>query len=151
MKTREEIRLIGQIKKAKIKLKVLTSKMKLATKSVTSAARDLERMESKLVKLQGKAKLAGKGGVSFGVEFTRARYLNQIRGPRGWVDSPGRLRRSERRFATRKEAEHHGKRFTKIEGHKSFRVFESNDPVNAYVNWKTGKTNPVIGLKRTNR
>lgn len=60
---------------------------------------------------------------------------------------------SKRRFATRAEANTHGKRFdtrrankadakgSGTAGHVGFYVIETNDPVNAYVNPATGLTN----------
>lgn len=51
---------------------------------------------------------------------------------------------SPRRFATFDEAQHHGSRFMQTEGHNGFYVIETGDPVNAWVNQATGKTNPVL-------
>jgi hypothetical protein len=64
---------------------------------------------------------------------------------------PNRKNPSPRRFATKREALHHGVRFTQIEKHLGFYVTVSSSRPNAVVNWKTGKTNPVIGAGRTNR
>lgn len=58
---------------------------------------------------------------------------------------------SKRRFATEAEAIHHASRFVKIEGHVGFWTQKRYEPVNAYVNQVTGKTNPEVGKKRTNR
>lgn len=59
---------------------------------------------------------------------------------------------SPRRFRTRAEAVQHGARFVQIEPkHTGFHVSETYDRVNAYINAATGKTNPEIGKKRTNR
>lgn len=58
---------------------------------------------------------------------------------------------SPRRFRTESEASHHAARFKRIEKHSGFFVTESTDPVNAWVNQVSGKTNPVIGRARTNR
>lgn len=88
---------------------------------------------------------------SFGVRYERRRYLRKIRGANGLISSPGSSRTSDRRFATAKEATHHGKRFKRIERHVSFTVVKDFRRPNAWVNWKTGKTNPVIGARRTNR
>ncbi len=84
-------------------------------------------------------------GTSFAVSFVRK---NQLEG--GNVKAH-RLNPSKRRFATEAEAELHGARFKKIEKHLGFYVTKTNDPVNAYVNKITGKTNPVIGRGRVNR
>lgn len=51
---------------------------------------------------------------------------------------------SVRRFSSRKEAEHHGKRFTKKHNHSEFSVCIMQQKANAWVNWKTGKTNPAL-------
>lgn len=139
-------RLEAQIKRAKSNVKVLSKRYNAALNQVAKLERTLDKTHA-----ANQKKALGRGGLSFGVKFTRRKYIKQIKGPKGWVDSPGNFRVSERRFATSKEANHHGKRFVEIEGHKSYSVFRSKDKVNAYVNWKTGKTNPLIGLKRTDR
>lgn len=60
---------------------------------------------------------------------------------------------SRRRFETVEEARAHGARYhvrrayrkdpPGTAGHQGYFVIETNDPVNAKVNWKTGLTNPV--------
>jgi hypothetical protein len=65
----------------------------------------------------------------------------------------GEIDPSKRRFATFDEAVQHGSRFPArrkersdapgTAGHIGFYVTETNDPVNAAINWKTGLTNPV--------
>jgi hypothetical protein len=85
-------------------------------------------------------------GTSFAVSFIRPKDLN----PDGSIKSH-RLNPSKRRFRTKAEAVFHGSRFTRIEGHLGFYVTTTKDPVNAFVNVVTGKTNPVIGRGRTNR
>ncbi len=74
---------------------------------------------------------------SFGVHFERKKVLRKVK-------SPGAVCRSVRRFTSKKEAIHHGKRFTKIHKHKGFTVIKVNKRANAWVNWLTGKTNPVL-------
>lgn len=74
-------------------------------------------------------------GFSFGVAFIR-RKANR----RGEA-----VKVSTRRFSSVKEANQHGKRFTRKHGHKDFLVTYVQARANAWVNWKTGKTNPVIG------
>lgn len=89
---------------------------------------------------------------SFGVLFIRGRSINQVRDANGnWVmsrypDQPVVL--SVRRFGSQEEATIHGRRFKKLEGHKNFFVVLQNSKPNAWVNLKTGKTNPLIGRKR---
>lgn len=74
---------------------------------------------------------------SYGVRFTRSKALK--RSPR-----PGIAFTSVRRFATRKEAEQHAKRFARKHGHKKAEIMRVNKRANAWVNWLTGKTNPVL-------
>ncbi len=76
---------------------------------------------------------------SFGVKFTRKKVLRKVK-------NPGLTFTSQRRFATKAEASTHGRRFQKKHGHKSFEVVRVNKRANAWVNPRTGKTNPVIGL-----
>ena len=85
-------------------------------------------------------------GSSFAVNFVRAKSINAD----GSINTH-RLNPSKRRFATIEEARHHGSRFVTIEKHLGFYVTKTTDPVNAWVNQGTGKTNPEIGKKRTNR
>lgn len=85
-------------------------------------------------------------GSSWAVYFVRAK---QVR-PDGSINTH-KLNPSKRRFATRDEAVHHGFRFMEIEKHYGFWVQKTFDPVNAYVNRVTGKTNPEVGKARTNR
>lgn len=145
MKPSNERKLEAQIKTAKRIIKSLSGRYNKAIRN----REVLERKLEKTIASNTKAVIGKKG--SYGVKFNRRKHIDKIRGPRGWVACPGLVRESQRRFATFKEAAHHGKRFTEIENHKSFSVFKSKDRVNAYVNWKTGKTNPLIGLKRTDR
>ena len=88
---------------------------------------------------------------SWGIVFVRAKRISKIKAVGGWESKPGATRTSDRRFGTRDEALIHAKRFTKIEGHKSYSVHRVAKRVNAWVNLATGKTNPVIGLGRKNR
>lgn len=78
---------------------------------------------------------------SFSVVFVRRKELTKTkRTPKGLSFT------SVRRFSTQKEATQHGRRFAKKHNHKSFHVIEVSKKANAWINWKTGKTNPVIGL-----
>lgn len=82
--------------------------------------------------------------------------VNYIR--EGDIDNAGNVKPntknpSKRRFATRDEANQHGSRFGARKaaanapegsaGHIGYYVTETNDPVNASVNWKTGLTNSL--------
>lgn len=149
MKPKNELRLIKQIKSAEKKLNKIDKQLNKIEKRWDSQKRVITKLWTKLERLEYvNLKAETEQIESFGVKFTRRKAITYIKGKYGWENSPGRYRVSDRRFATQKEAVHHGKRFTKIENHKSFSVFKSNDEANAYVNWRTGKTNPMIGLKR---
>lgn len=74
---------------------------------------------------------------SFGVVFNRRKALKKVK-------QKGLVRTSARRFTSRKEATHHAKRFVKIHKHKGFKVVWVAKRANAWINWITGKTNPVI-------
>lgn len=86
--------------------------------------------------------------VSFAVCYVRKDDLNANGTVRPNAKNPSR-----RRFATRDEAHQHGSRFAERKaqgsnvpgsaGHVGFYVIETNDPVNATINWKTGLTNPL--------
>jgi hypothetical protein len=92
---------------------------------------------------------------SFGVVFIRRSPIDEVKNKNGdWVKarSPGKPEvTSLRRFGSVAEAKRHGSRFKRIENHKGFKVIVVKKSPNAYVNLRTGKTNPLIGLKRTNR
>ena len=89
---------------------------------------------------------------SFAIRFIRAKALTEVKGPGGWQPSPGLTVVSERTFGTAEEAKQHAERFQKIEGHQGYEIYkDTSRSVNAWINQETGKTNPVIGLKRTNR
>lgn len=83
-------------------------------------------------------------GSSFAVRFIRSKDVKAD-------GSIAAHKPSARRFASKEEAEHHALRFVKIEKHVGATVIQTSDPVNAYVNKVTGKTNPEIGKKRVNR
>ncbi len=74
---------------------------------------------------------------SYGVHFLRRKALRKGK-------SPGMVMKSTRLFGTKKEAEQHGKRFTKKNDHADFSIVYVNKRPNAWINWKTGKTNPAI-------
>lgn len=92
---------------------------------------------------------------SFGVVFVRSRPIRKVKDRDGKLvlarNSGEVVVPSQRLFATDKEASHHGKRFVRLEGHRSFFVTFVRKSPNAWVNFKSGKTNPLIGRKRTNR
>ena len=92
---------------------------------------------------------------SFGVLFVRNKGIAKVKNSHGeWVAARAAgslVVTSPRLFGTLAEAKHHGKRFARIENHKEFHVIFTEKKPNAFVNFKTGKTNPLIGRKRTNR
>lgn len=83
------------------------------------------------------ARLIKSQAFSYGVHFQRRKVLRK-------VSSPGEICVSRRRFSSRKEADQHGKRFTKIHKHVGYDVVRVNRKANAWINWLTGKTNPVL-------
>jgi predicted nucleic acid-binding Zn-ribbon protein len=75
---------------------------------------------------------------SYTVHFERRKALKKVR-------NPGLVAKSQRRFTSPKEANHHGKRFTKIHKHAGYYVvLVEGKRANAWINWLTGKTNPVV-------
>lgn len=85
-------------------------------------------------------------GTSFAVSFIRQKDLRADGSVAANARNP-----SKRRFATRAEAEQHADRYVRIEKHVGKFITVTRDPVNAYVNPKTGLTNPVIGKGRIGR
>lgn len=83
------------------------------------------------------AKLIQSQNFSFGVYFERRKALRKVR-------CKGLINKSTRRFSSAKEANQHGKRFAKIHKHVGFTVVKLGQKANAWINWKTGKTNPAI-------
>jgi len=112
-------------------------------------------MDKKVIKPTAQQRKALKRKTSFGVEFTRRRAITKAKGRNGEnvkARAAGKLVVvSVRRFGSEVEAKIHGRRFTRIEGHKGFRVLLLKLSPNAWVNLKTKKTNPLIGAKRTSR
>ena len=94
----------------------------------------------------GGSVIQNKDGSSYAVRFVRPKDVRSD----GSIASRKR-RYSPRRFRTEAEAKHHGARFSRIEGHVGFVVGKVIEPVNAWVNEFTGRTNPEIGKKRTDR
>ena len=92
---------------------------------------------------------------SFGVKFLRSKCIYEVENASGRLvkaRAPGKMEViSVRRFGSEQEARIHGRRFTRIEGHKGFKVVVLKLKPNAWVNLKTKKTNPLIGRKRTGR
>lgn len=82
------------------------------------------------------ARLIKHQSFSYRVSFERRKALRRVR-------SPGSVCVSQRRFSSTKEANQHGKRFAKKHRHAAFWVERISRKANAWINWTTGKTNPV--------
>ena len=115
------------------KLKAAQQKLKVAQQEVAAAQAQYDGDKPD----DTQAKAIKNNRYSFAVAFERRKVLRKVR-------SPGLVCKSLRRFTSLKEANHHGKRFTKIHGHKGFTVTKVAMKANAWVNWRTGKTNPVL-------
>jgi len=61
-----------------------------------------------------------------------------------FVRRNGTTKGSQRRFSSSKEAGQHGRRFAKKHRHSDYHVVKVAKRANAWINWTTGKTNPVI-------
>ncbi len=76
---------------------------------------------------------------SFGVLFKRRKALNKPKNRKKGITFT-----SDRRFSSAKEANQHGRRFTVKHRHSGYQVvFFQSKKANAWINWKTGRTNPV--------
>ena len=120
--------------------RALKAKYRALEKELQNVERQLDELED--VKSGDRpspeqAKLIKSQPYSFTVHFERSKVLRKVR-------SPGSVCKSLRRFGTRKEAEQHGKRFTKLHRHKGYKVLKVSQRANAWINWRTGKTNPVL-------
>jgi hypothetical protein len=97
-------------------------------------------------KNNGSGVIQNADGSSFAVRFVRPKDVRSD----GSISARKR-RYSARRFRTESEAKQHGARFTRLENHVGFIVAKVHEPVNAWVNEFTGRTNPEIGKARTDR
>lgn len=98
----------------------------------------LEEVESGDVPSAAIAKLIKNQTFSFSVVFVRRKALTKpANGKKGLSFT------SDRRFATAKEANQHGRRFAKKHGHESYHAIKVSKKANSWINWATGKTNPV--------
>ncbi len=104
-------------------------KLEAEIKTINAAIAKIDEVESGNVPAPEIAALIAKQKFSYGVEFVRKN---------------GKVVVSQRRFSSSKEAKQHGTRFTAKHAHKDFAVVRINKRANAWINWKTGKTNPVI-------
>lgn len=120
----------------------LKAKLKACRKCVDNAERELQvvnEIKSGDRPSPDQLKRIKTQDYSFTVYFQCRKALRQVR-------VKGLVNKSQRRFGSRKEAIQHGKRFTKIWKHKGYAVVKVAKRANAWINWRTGKTNPVIGL-----
>ncbi len=78
-------------------------------------------------------KLIASQSFSYGVNFLRRKPVKGVM-----------VNVSQRRFSSVKEAAQHGKRFAAKHRHQAYFVTVTQQRANAWVNWKTGKTNPVL-------
>jgi hypothetical protein len=84
------------------------------------------------------AKLIKSQSFSYSVVFVRRKALNKPKNKKKGLSFA-----SDRRFATLKEAQQHGRRFVKKHKHESFHAIKVSKKANSWINWATGKTNPV--------
>lgn len=84
------------------------------------------------------AKLIKSQSFSYSVVFVRRKALNKPKNKKKGLSFT-----SDRRFATLKEAAQHGRRFAKKHKHESFHAIKVGKKANSWINWATGKTNPV--------
>ncbi len=75
---------------------------------------------------------------SFVVVFKRRKALNKPKNKKKGITFT-----SDRRFSSQTEANQHGRRFTAKHKHAAYQVALVQKRANAWINWKTGKTNPV--------
>lgn len=75
---------------------------------------------------------------SFAVVFVRSKEPTKPKNKRLGLSFT-----SDRRFATLKEANQHGYRFKSKHRHAGYHTIKVAKRANSWVNWATGKTNPV--------
>ncbi len=121
----------------KAQIKAQLAKLGKAYAALEKQLDQVEQVETGDIPSPAQQKLIKSQAYSYGVTFIRRKALKK-------AAQKGELRTSQRRFSSRKEAEHHAKRFQKIHKHKDYSVCVVNKRANAWVNWKTGKTNPAL-------
>jgi len=85
---------------------------------------------------------------SFGVMFERRKPITETRQGKK-VRYPGKkIITSVRRFGSENEANRHGKRFMRIEKHVAYKVILVRKSPNAWVNLRSGKTNPARKVRQ---
>ncbi len=114
--------------------KTLASQLAAVEKSIAH----LEEVDTGDVPSAAIAKLIKSQSFSFSVIFVRRKALTKPKNGKKGLSFT-----SDRRFATAKEANQHGRRFAKKHGHESYHAVKVSKKANSWINWKTGKTNPV--------
>jgi len=114
-----------------------TKQIKAEIAKLQSQLQSAEKVETGEHPSPSQKKLIDSQDFSYGVHFLRRKALKKGK-------SPGSVCVSQRRFSSLKEAKQHGVRFTKKHKHQSFAVTIVSKRANAWINWKTGKTNPVL-------
>lgn len=123
--------------KTKSQLQATQRRLEAELAAVKKQFQAVEKVETGEHPSPAQKKLIDSQDFSYGVHFLRRKALKKGK-------SPGSVCVSQRRFSSLKEAKQHGVRFTKKHKHKSFSVTIVSKRANAWINWKTGKTNPVL-------
>lgn len=113
-------------------------KLRSQAAAIEKEIANVELVETGDIPAPAIAKLIKSQRYSYSVVFVRRKELNKPKNGKKGVSFT-----SDRRFATKKEAQQHGRRFSKKHKHRSFHVIEVSKKANSWINWKTGKTNPV--------
>ncbi len=137
---RKEEALLDKIEKLELELDAvqgditdISSQIEYVEDEITHFDNEQEQIDAGEIPSPAQQKLIETQKFSYGVNFLRSK---PVKGKSVFV--------STRRFGTKKEAAHHGARFAKKHNHKDFSVVVLNERPSAWVNWKTGKTNPAI-------
>jgi hypothetical protein len=128
---------VENLNKTKAQLKAKLKALEKQGFQVLKEIQVIEEVETGDRPSPAQAKLIATQKFSYGVHFERRKELVKVK-------SPGYICVSSRRFTSSKEATQHGKRFMRIHRHKGFDVVRVNKRANAWINWKTGKTNPTL-------
>jgi hypothetical protein len=103
-------------------------------KAELAAAKAVKKLGVTSKDLKRKGAIQNKDGSSWAIHYTRGG---------GKRDNPAKL--GVRRFATEREARHHADRMVELKGWAGYTVRQmAATPVNSWVNWKSGLTNPGV-------
>lgn len=119
-----------------LKLRVASLKQQLGV--AETELKDHGKVATGEVPAPAIAKLIKSQAFSFSVTFVRRKALKKAKNGKKGLSFT-----SDRRFATKKEADQHGKRFSKKHRHESYHAIKVSKKANSWINWETGKTNPV--------